>query len=190
MFNNASNYHEWTYLIIYHGSLTIFFISMEFYQPVDYNHILPGLLHVWIYHIHLRIIVFAVQWNRKQKAQRNHLHVLLGALFVSILQWRHNERDGVSNRRRLDYLLNRLFRRRSEKTSKIRVTGLCKGNPPVTATVVSPNKGSVTRKMFPFDDVIMHVWAKTRSNNCERSLLDNSIQNQVQAKPWTREFGC
>ena len=34
------------------------------------------------------------------------------------LQWRHNERDGVSNHRHLDYLLNRLFRRRSEKTSK------------------------------------------------------------------------
>ena len=28
------------------------------------------------------------------------------------LQWRHNERDGVSKRRHLDYLFNRLFRRR------------------------------------------------------------------------------
>ena len=42
------------------------------------------------------------------------------------LEWRHNERDGVSNHRRLDCLLNRLFRRRSKKTSKLRVTGLCK----------------------------------------------------------------
>ena len=50
--------------------------------------------------------------------------------FVNLvsLQWRHNERDGVSNHQRLDYLLNCLFRRRSKKTSKIRVTGLCKGN--------------------------------------------------------------
>ena len=31
-----------------------------------------------------------------------------------------------------DCLLNRLFRRRSKKTSKIRVTGLCEGNSPVT----------------------------------------------------------
>ena len=31
------------------------------------------------------------------------------------LQWRHNERNGVSNRRRLDCLLNSLFRRRSKK---------------------------------------------------------------------------
>ena len=48
------------------------------------------------------------------------------------LQCRHNERGSVSNRRRLDYLLNILFRRRSKKTSKFRVTGLCEGNSPVT----------------------------------------------------------
>ena len=48
------------------------------------------------------------------------------------LQWRHNERDDVSNHRRLDCLLNCLFRRRSKKTSKFRVTGLCAGSSPVT----------------------------------------------------------
>ena len=44
-----------------------------------------------------------------------------------------------------------LFRRRSKKTSKLRVTGLCSGNSPVN----SPHKRTVTRKMFPFDDVIL-----------------------------------
>ena len=48
------------------------------------------------------------------------------------LQWRHNERDDVSNHQRLDGLLNRLFRRRSKKSSKLRVTGLCERNSPVT----------------------------------------------------------
>ena len=48
------------------------------------------------------------------------------------LQWRHNERDGVSNQRRLGCLLNFFFRRRLKKTSKLSVTGLCEGNPPVT----------------------------------------------------------
>ena len=48
------------------------------------------------------------------------------------LQWRHNERDGVSNHRGLDCLVRRLFRRRSKKSSKLRVTGLCVGNSPVT----------------------------------------------------------
>ena len=48
------------------------------------------------------------------------------------LQWRHIRRDGVSNHQPHDCLLNRLFRRRSKKTSKVRVTGLCAGNSPVT----------------------------------------------------------
>ena len=55
--------------------------------------------------------------------------------FTSIgksLQWRHNERDGVSNPQPRDCLLNRLFRRRSKKTSKLHVTGLCAGNSPAT----------------------------------------------------------
>ena len=37
----------------------------------------------------------------------------------STLHSRHDERDGVSNHGRLDYLLNRLFRCRSKKTSKL-----------------------------------------------------------------------
>ena len=48
------------------------------------------------------------------------------------LQWHHNERDGASNHQTRDYLLNRLCRRSSKKTSKLRVTGLCEGNSPVT----------------------------------------------------------
>ena len=50
----------------------------------------------------------------------------------SPLQWRHNKWDGVSNHHRPDCLLNLLSRRRSKKTSKLRVTGLCEGNSPVT----------------------------------------------------------
>ena len=42
------------------------------------------------------------------------------------------ERDGVSNHQPHDCLLNRLFRRRSKKTSKLCVTGLCAGNSPLT----------------------------------------------------------
>ena len=48
------------------------------------------------------------------------------------LRWRHNELDGVSDHQPHDCLLNLLFRRRSKKTSKLRVTGLCAGNSPWT----------------------------------------------------------
>ena len=70
------------------------------------------------------------------------------------LQWRHNELDRVSNYQPHDCLLNRLFRR-NQKTSKLRVTGLCVGNSP--GPVNSPHTCPVTRKMFPFDDVIMSM---------------------------------
>ena len=48
------------------------------------------------------------------------------------LQWCHSGRDSISNHQPHDCLLNLLFRRRSEKTSKLRVTGLCAGNSPGT----------------------------------------------------------
>ena len=54
-----------------------------------------------------------------------------GCDFFSLL-WRHNGRDCVSNHQPHDCLLNRLFRRRSKQTSKLRVTGLCAGNSPGT----------------------------------------------------------
>ena len=40
------------------------------------------------------------------------------------LQWRHNGRHSISNHQPHDCLLNGLFRRRSKKTWKLRVTGL------------------------------------------------------------------
>ena len=61
----------------------------------------------------------------------------------------------ASNHRRLGWLLNRLFRRSSKKTSKLRVTGLCEGNH--RWPVDSPHKGPVTRKFFSCDDVIMQL---------------------------------
>ena len=74
-------------------------------------------------------------------------------LLIRPLLWRHNGHDGVSNHQPHDCLFNRWFRHRWKKTSKLRVTGLCQGNSP--GPVNSPHKGSVTRKMLPFDDVIM-----------------------------------
>ena len=71
------------------------------------------------------------------------------------LHWRHNDHESVSNHQPQDCLLNGLFRRRSKKTSKLRVTGLRVGNSP--GPVNSPHKGPVTQKMFPFDDVIMKL---------------------------------
>ena len=52
-----------------------------------------------------------------------------------------------------DCLLNRLFRRRSKKISKLRVIGLGAGNSPVTGEF--PAQKASYAELFPFDDVIM-----------------------------------
>ena len=61
--------------------------------------------------------------------------------------------DGVSNHRRLDCLLNRLFRRRSKKISSSASLDFVREihRWPVNFS----HKGPLTRKMFSFDDVIM-----------------------------------
>ena len=119
-------------------------------------------------------------------------------LFVS-LQWCDNERDGVSNHRRLECLLNRLFRRRSKKTSNFASLALVRwihwgpGNSPYT--------WPVTRKMFPFDDVIMFptkinemvdvkAWAIWKVLTWIRSLIGPANWKTVtnkrrQIRPWT-----
>ena len=67
------------------------------------------------------------------------------------LLWRHNEHDGVSNHQPYDCLLNRLFRQRKHQSSAPLAFVWAIHRWPVN----SPHKGPITRKMFPFDDVIM-----------------------------------
>ena len=76
------------------------------------------------------------------------------------LQLRHNERDGVSNHQPHECLVNRLFRRRSAKHRSSASLAFVRGihRWPVN----SPHKGPVTRKMFPFDDVIMFFFTSDR----------------------------
>ena len=65
------------------------------------------------------------------------------------LRWRHNERDSVSNHQPHGCLLNGLLRRRSQKTSKLRVTGLCVGNSPGPVQRASyGTKGQLRGKCF------------------------------------------
>ena len=66
--------------------------------------------------------------------------------YLKALLWRHKERDGVSYHQPRDRLLNRLFRHRSKKTSKPRVTGLCVGNSPFDDVIV--NIGSYITRIY------------------------------------------
>ena len=84
-----------------------------------------------------------------------------------ILQWRHNERDGVSNYQPHHCLLNRLFGRRWNKTSKLRVTGLCAGNSPVTGEFPA-QMASNAEKVF--------IWWRHHHDNCQQTgVSGNSL---------------
>ena len=74
--------------------------------------------------------------------------VLLCVVFT--LRWRHNDHAGVSNLQPPGCLLNRLFRRKSKKTSKLRVTGLCAGN--------SPGTGEFSAQMASYAENVSIWW--------------------------------
>ena len=80
----------------------------------------------------------AMHWNARVRRSKtvmilfSWLRQICEVSSHSSLQWRHNEPNGTSNHHPHNCLHNRLFRRRSKKTSKPCVTGLCEGNSPVT----------------------------------------------------------
>ena len=88
----------------------------------------------------------------------------------------HHGRNSVSNHQPHDCLLNRLFRRKSKKTSKLRVTGLCAGIH--RGPVNSPHKWPVTRKMFPFDDIFM-ICLESKHSSLQFHILWRSYGQQI-----------
>ena len=81
-----------------------------------------------------RILKFneAMGYWKRMKSQRDHFHDEASMKFnrhiTMTSQWARWRLKSSAH----GCLLNRLFRRRSMKTSKLRVTGLCEGNSPVT----------------------------------------------------------
>ena len=71
-------------------------------------------------------------------------------------------------------------RHRSNKTSKLCVTGICAGNSPVIDEF--PHKGPVTRKMFPFDDAMDKTDTLRFSKKMRYNYINNMIFNQF---AWT-----
>ena len=82
---------------------------------------------------------------------------------LATLRWRHHERDSVSNHQPHDCLLDRLFRRRSKKSSKLRVTGLCAGN--------SPGTGEFPAQLASCAENVSIWWRHHVTNNCYTSTV-------------------
>ena len=92
------------------------------------------------------------------------------------LQWLHIERDVVSNHRCLDCLLKHLSWRRSNKTSKLRISGLCEGNSPVTSEFPSQRASNAENvSIWWFDDVIIYFHLDWETDIEIYNLLFNEI---------------
>ena len=95
------------------------------------------------------------------------LVIVIGCIlpcFQKSLQWRYNERDGVSNHRRPDCYSTVWSGAEQKKTSSSASLAFVRGihRWPVN----SPHRGPIRWKMLPFDDVIM--WKRSlvqRGNN-------------------------
>ena len=85
----------------------------------------------------------------------SHTHLLFLDVEISF-QWRHNEPDGASNHQPHNCLLNLYSdidqRKHQSSASLVFMRGIH------WWTVNSPHKRPVTRKMFPFDDIILFPW--------------------------------
>ena len=82
------------------------------------------------------------------------------------LQWCHNERDDVSNHQPHDCLLNRLFGRRSKKTSKLRVTGLCAGNSPMTGEFLAQRTINAENVSIWWRYHVILMWQSAERPHC------------------------
>ena len=78
----------------------------------------------------------------------------MSGVVLPILQWRHNQRDGVSNHQRLHFFATVCSGadqwKHQSSASQAFLRGIHRW------PVNSPHKRPVTRIMFPFDDVIMN----------------------------------
>ena len=96
--------------------------KLWFVIPISYR---VTSLTLWQSYFEINLRNLFISQFRQTYVLPTEIHV-----FIYPLQWRHNGPDSVSNHQPHDCFLNRLFRHRSKKTSKLRVTGLCAGNSP------------------------------------------------------------
>ena len=90
---------------------------------------------------------------------------------IYTLEWRHYGLDGLSNYQPHHCLLNRLFKRRSNKISKHRVTGLCVGNSPVTGEFpaqMASNAENVSNWLRP------HIYDRPSTSEAILRIMDNA----------------
>ena len=106
--------------------------------------------------------------------------------FKHTLLWRHNEPDGVSNQLPHDCSLNRLFWRRSKKTSRLRITGRCARNSPVTGEFPAQRSSNAENVSIWWRHHDMDITENTRRDEMNEMgwrNLETSLHTLV-TSPW------
>ena len=98
-----------------------------------YAYFMTKYSNAFMYQKTCRLLIMSLDSHAVMLAIRN--ACLTMYQYDSTLQLRHNEPDGAPSHRRHDCLFNCLFRCKSKKTSKLRVTRLCDRNSTVTGEI-------------------------------------------------------
>ena len=123
----------------------------------------------------IRKVIHVFTWASWFLVINNITNWLFGGTFL--VKWRHNERDCVSDHQPQDCLLNRLFRRRSKKTSKLRVSLCVRGLHPGTGEFPAQNSYAENVSIWwrrHGKCVMVYLW-----QGCQYLLLYISIWNRI-----------
>ena len=106
------------------------------------------------------------------------------------IQWLHNERDGISNYWCPHCSPNHLLRHKSKKTSRLCVTGLCEGTPPVTGGFPSQRASNVENVSIQWHHHALHhhlsipSWGPFYLHGL--TLIPTCISNYMPGKMWDK----
>ena len=114
-----------------------------------------------------------VNWQSRCRLPNKMLNITVFSSFrctkmvqvSATLRWRHNEHEDISNHQPHHCLLKHLFQRRSKKSSKLRVTGLCAGN--------SPGSGEFAAQMASNAENVSIWWRHHDLSSCNYNNVGN-----------------
>ena len=120
----------------------------------------------------------------QQSKTRPSAHFMTWSRALVTSQGRHNGHGSVSNHQPHDCLLNRYFRRRSKKTFKLRVTGLCAGKSPGTGEFPAQMASNAENVLtwWRHHDLILPWYMSCRSHSCSYRPQCSSVPGDTRGR--------
>ena len=182
---NSANFTQYTHALYYSPNTAL-------YRKVGRSSIRQticdqGLRDIHVFQSHFTQPAIVKRFNLNSETLLEFI-TSMPPISVATLQWRHNEHDGVSDHQPHDCLLNRLFRRSSKKISKLRVTGLCVWNSPMTGEFPAQRASNADDVSIWWRHHVNGITAPPWINNYVSSNLWDEITSSVEVWEWIRYF--